>query len=67
VNRIGSNVTCEVWRAETFSHFAVAGEEQSLKVTRSVYVPAMYITLPVLRLTPIDGSPALVPMPSGGV
>ena len=67
VHRIGSKVVTEVWRAETLSHFAVAGEEQSSNVTRSVSVPATYITLPVSRLTPIDGSPALAPMPFGGV
>ena len=64
---MGSKLVVEVRVVETSSHFAVAGEEQSLKVTRSVCRPAMYIAFPVSRSKPIDGSPAPVPMPSGGV
>ena len=42
-DRIEGDQRRQRWRA-TFSHLAVAGEEQSLKVTRSVSVPATYIT-----------------------
>src|SRR5215203_869173 len=67
VNRIGSKVTWEVSRALRSCQFAVAGEVQSLKSTFRVSVPAMYITDPVRSLTPRVGSPALCPLPFGGV
>ena len=37
---------------------AVAGATLSSKVTRRVWFPASMNTLPVVQLTPIDGSPA---------
>jgi len=49
VKRIASRLTSEVVRKLTSSHLAVAGELQSLKLTRSVVKPAWYITFLVFQ------------------
>src|SRR5712691_6630952 len=65
VKRIASRLTTEVVIKLTSSHLAVAGEVQSLKLTRSVVRPAWYITFLVFQSTPQEGSPPLTPFGFG--
>src|SRR5437879_8783791 len=65
VKRIASRLAKEVVVKLTSSHLAVAGEVQSLKLTRSVVRPAWYITFLVFQSTPQEGSPSLTPVGLG--
>src|SRR5258705_13069870 len=66
VNSIGSRlVTCV---GTLFSsQVARAGDEASSNPIRSVCVYETKNTFPVFQLTPIEGSPASVPIPAGGM
>src|SRR6185295_2956991 len=61
VNKIGSIVIRLVQRKLLSSHVALAGTVESSNVARRVCSSAMNITRPVFQLTPIVGSPALLP------
>jgi hypothetical protein len=65
VKRIGSSEVIEVVGALTSVHVAVAGDTESLKLTRRVSRPEMNMTAPVSQFAPSVGSPALWPRPSG--
>src|SRR3954469_579792 len=61
VQRMGSKLVREVRLELTFVQVAAAGFTESSNATRKVCRLAWYITLPVFKFTPIEGSPALVP------
>jgi hypothetical protein len=66
MNPIGSSDTLEEVGKLTSFQVAAAGETLSSKVARRASRPAWYIARPDLQLTPIDGSPASLPMVAGG-
>src|SRR4029079_165170 len=65
VKRIGSSEVSEVVGALTSSHVAGAGDAVSSHLMRNVCNDETNIAAPVFQFTPIDGSPAELPIAGG--